>query len=113
MAPGASPRTSGRGALAPVLGTPPSPAAPSRRADVPPLVTVPGHRSVAVDTDDGLVILAGQACYTADEWDGDPDALEGRSSAPDQPAYDRSIERLRGLQPTRVLFGHDRDPWVA
>ena len=42
----------------------------------------PGHQSVAVDTDDGLVILAGQACYTAGEWEGDPDALEGRSSAP-------------------------------
>ncbi len=73
----------------------------------------PGHQSVAVDTDDGLVILAGQACYTSGEWDGDPDALEGRSSAPDRDAYDRSIERLRGLQPVRVLFGHDRDPWVA
>ena len=73
----------------------------------------PGHQSVAVDTDDGLVILAGQACYTAGEWDGDPDALEGRSSAPDREAYDRSIQRLRDLAPTRVLFGHDRETWGA
>lgn len=73
----------------------------------------PGHQSVAVETDAGLVILAGQACYTAGEWDGDPDALEGRSSAPDVLAYDRSIQRLRDLRPVRVLFGHDRDPWVS
>ena len=73
----------------------------------------PGHQSVAVDTDAGLVILAGQACYTAGEWDGDPEALEGRSSAPDVPAYDRSIQRLRDLAPARVLFGHDRASWSA
>jgi glyoxylase-like metal-dependent hydrolase (beta-lactamase superfamily II) len=70
-----------------------------------------GHQSVAVDTAEGLVVLAGQACYTAGEWDGDPDALEGRSSAPDVPAYDRSIQRLRDLSPALVLFGHDRADW--
>jgi glyoxylase-like metal-dependent hydrolase (beta-lactamase superfamily II) len=73
----------------------------------------PGHQSVAIDTADGLVVLAGQACYTAGEWDGDPDALEGRSSAPDVAAYDRSIQRLRDLTPARVLFGHDRAAWHA
>ena len=61
----------------------------------------------------GLVILAGQACYTAGEWDGDPEALEGRSSAPDVPAYDWSIQRLRDLAPARVRFGHDRASWSA
>jgi hypothetical protein len=25
----------------------------------------------------------------------------------------RRIERLRALRPARVLFGHDREPWVA
>ena len=72
-----------------------------------------GHQSVAVDTADGLVILAGQACYTSGEWVGDPDAMEGRSSAPDPAAYDASIRRLRALRPARVLFGHDREAWVA
>ena len=71
-----------------------------------------GHQSVAVDTPDGLVVLAGQACYTAGEWIGDPDALEGRSTAPDVLSYDRSIERLRALRPARVHFGHDRLTWV-
>jgi N-acyl homoserine lactone hydrolase len=72
-----------------------------------------GHQSVALDTAEGLIILAGQACYTAGEWAGDPEALEGRSTASDPAAYDRSIERLRALRPARVLFGHDRDPWAA
>ena len=72
-----------------------------------------GHQSLLVSTEAGPVILAGQACYTAGEWDGDPDALEGRSAAPDQPAYDASIDRLRALSPIRVHFGHDRQAWHA
>jgi N-acyl homoserine lactone hydrolase len=72
-----------------------------------------GHQSLAVETPDGLVVLAGQACYTAGEWVGDPDALEGASGAPDRAAYDASLERLRALEPVRVLFGHDRAAWTA
>ena len=71
-----------------------------------------GHQSLSIQTAEGLVVLAGQACYTAGEWEGDDDALEGRSTAPDPAAYDCSIERLRALRPARVLFGHDRRPWV-
>ncbi len=73
----------------------------------------PGHQSLLVETDDGLTVIAGQACYTVGEWTGDPDAIEGRSTAPDRAAYDASIERLRGLDPTTVLFGHDRRAWRA
>jgi glyoxylase-like metal-dependent hydrolase (beta-lactamase superfamily II) len=72
----------------------------------------PGHQSLAVDTDQGLVLLAGQAVYTVDEWAGKPDELEGRSSAPDRDAYDRSFERLHGLEPALVHFGHDRRSWT-
>jgi len=72
-----------------------------------------GHQSLAVDTVDGLVVLAGQACYSVDEWVGAATALEGRSSADDQNDYDRSIARLRALGPQRVLFGHDRNAWIA
>ena len=60
----------------------------------------PGHQSLAVGTRAGLVILAGQAVYTAAEWAGEPTPLEGRSGAPDIEAYDRSIARLRALDPT-------------
>ena len=73
----------------------------------------PGHQSLAVRTPDGLVVLAGQACYTAAEWAGTLTPLEGRSAAPDVDAYDRSIERLRRLGPSRVRFGHDRQSWTA
>ena len=72
----------------------------------------PGHQSLVVETAEGTV-LAGQAIYTAGEWSGDPDAREGRSRAPDQAAYDRSIERLRALHPAQVFFGHDRERWTA
>jgi glyoxylase-like metal-dependent hydrolase (beta-lactamase superfamily II) len=71
-----------------------------------------GHQSLVVATRDGTLVLAGQACYSVGEWTADPDALEGRSSAPDGAAYDRSIERLRGLDPVRVLFAHDRTAWT-
>jgi glyoxylase-like metal-dependent hydrolase (beta-lactamase superfamily II) len=73
----------------------------------------PGHQSLAVRTAEGLVVLAGQACYTAAEWAGEPTPLEGRSSAGDVDAYDRSIGRLRDLRSTRVRFGHDRAAWTA
>jgi glyoxylase-like metal-dependent hydrolase (beta-lactamase superfamily II) len=73
----------------------------------------PGHQSLVVEAAGGRAILAGQAVYTAGEWAGDADAREGRSRAPDKTAYDRSIERLRALQPVRVFFGHDRAPWTA
>lgn len=73
----------------------------------------PGHQSLAVRTADGLVVLAGQACYTAKEWAGEETPLEGRSNAPDVAAYDRSIERLRALGSARVRFGHDRAAWTA
>jgi glyoxylase-like metal-dependent hydrolase (beta-lactamase superfamily II) len=73
----------------------------------------PGHQSLAVQTPDGLVILAGQACYTAAEWASRPTRLEGRTTAPDRRAYDRSLARLRDLDPVRVHFGHDREVWSA
>ena len=71
----------------------------------------PGHQSLAVRTRAGLIVLAGQACYTAAEWAGDPTPLEGRSGAPDVEAYDRSIARLRALDSKVVRFGHDRESW--
>jgi Zn-dependent hydrolases, including glyoxylases len=73
----------------------------------------PGHQSLAVETADGLNVVAGQAVYTAGEWAGESDAWEGRWRAPDQLAYDRSVERLRRLDPVRVFFGHDRRQWTA
>ena len=72
-----------------------------------------GHQSLVVDGPGGPTILAGQACYTVGEWIGDPDDLDGRPEGPNRDAYDRSIRRLRERRPERVLFGHDRRPWLA
>ena len=72
----------------------------------------PGHQSLLVTTDAGPTILAGQAMYSVGEWTGVSGAREGRSSARDQPAYDRSVAKLRALDPVRVWFGHDRETWV-
>ena len=73
----------------------------------------PGHQSLVVETEEGLAVICGQAAYTAGEWAGDADPWEGRSRAPDQTSYDRSLERLRALEPVRVFFGHDRLQWTA
>lgn len=54
----------------------------------------PGHQSVMVDTDDGLVLVVGQA------------AQDARAFAQDEP--DASIERLRALNAAFIHFSHDR-----
>ena len=51
-----------------------------------------GHQSIVVTTGADTIVLAGQACYSVGEWDGDPDAIEGRSEAPD-PDGVRRIDR--------------------
>jgi N-acyl homoserine lactone hydrolase len=71
----------------------------------------PGHQSLVVETDDGPLLLAGQAVYSHGEWSGIAGAREGASRAPDEPAYAKSVGRLRALNPKRVLFGHDRRGW--
>jgi N-acyl homoserine lactone hydrolase len=72
-----------------------------------------GHQSLVVDTAEGRNILCGQAVYSLGEWTGAPAAREGRSRAWDRDAYDRSVQRLRDLEPVRVYFGHDRRSWPA
>jgi glyoxylase-like metal-dependent hydrolase (beta-lactamase superfamily II) len=71
-----------------------------------------GHQSLVVATTRGNVVLAGQALYTAGEWVGDAGAREGRWRAPDVASYDRSIERLKAIDPVQVAFAHDREVWT-
>jgi glyoxylase-like metal-dependent hydrolase (beta-lactamase superfamily II) len=71
-----------------------------------------GHQSLLVATTRGDVVLAGQALYTAGEWAGGVGAREGRSRAPDVAAYDRSVERLKALDPAQVAFAHGREVWT-
>lgn len=64
-----------------------------------------GHQSAAVDTDDGLVVLAGHAVFSREEW-------IGAAAAEEDDAVSRaSAERLRDLFPRRVHFSHDRAVW--
>jgi N-acyl homoserine lactone hydrolase len=72
----------------------------------------PGHQSLVVATDEGPVVLAGQAVWTHDEWEGATDGeRSGAPSADDSDAYRASVERLRALGPVRVHFAHDRAVW--
>ena len=61
----------------------------------------PGHQSVLVDTDEGGVLLTGQAVYSLAEYEGrEPQEIADS-------AYARSVERLRSLKPCRVYVSHD------
>jgi glyoxylase-like metal-dependent hydrolase (beta-lactamase superfamily II) len=54
----------------------------------------PGHQSVAVDTDEGLVLIVGQAAHDARAFaTGDGDT---------------SVKRLRALNAERIHFSHER-----
>jgi len=71
-----------------------------------------GHQSLLVRTEAGPVLLAGQAVYTAAEWDGSTDPRRsGFPSALDPRAYAASVRRLRALDPVRVHFAHDLEAW--
>jgi glyoxylase-like metal-dependent hydrolase (beta-lactamase superfamily II) len=72
----------------------------------------PGHQSLVLDTAEGPVVLAGQALYTAAEWEGSTDPREsGVPNAPDVLAYSESVHRLRRLDPVRMHFAHDPTVW--
>jgi glyoxylase-like metal-dependent hydrolase (beta-lactamase superfamily II) len=72
----------------------------------------PGHQSLVLDSDEGVIVLAGQAVQSRAEWDGGTDeTVSGFPSALDQTAYERSVAHLRSLDPVRVHFAHDAAIW--
>ncbi len=85
----------------------------------------PGHQSVAVETELGLELIVGQACYECGEFEaGVPAAIdahdppEGAASAQPPPGPTswadvgrESVERLRSLDPMTARFSHDRRVW--
>jgi len=81
------------------------------------LVSTPGHtighQSVVIESVDGPTVIAGQAVYTSGEWSGAAGAWVGTTSAWDPATYAQSVDRLRQLNPVRVYFGHDREPWLG
>jgi N-acyl homoserine lactone hydrolase len=56
----------------------------------------PGHQSVLVDTDDGLVVVGGDVAYTWDAFHA---------------ADNDAAARLRALDPRRIWLAHSRKPW--
>ncbi len=73
-----------------------------------------GHQSVAVETDDGLVMLACQAAYSVEEW-ASPSFRHpaGAGSAWDRVCYQKSLDKLRAMTPVEVRFTHDWRVWRA
>ncbi len=77
----------------------------------------PGHQSVLIETAEERVLLAGQAIYSADEYE----QIRRTGGAADQnignilagaATYRASAQRLLALAPDRVLFAHDNEVWV-
>lgn len=78
----------------------------------------PGHQSVAVETNDGLDVIVGQACYTCAEFSLADSHEFGVSEAdmhdPSWLAVGRqSLARLHALKPRRAYFSHDRTTFVG
>jgi N-acyl homoserine lactone hydrolase len=73
-----------------------------------------GHQAIAVRSNDGTIVLAGQARDTSFEYGSDQLAWrarrEGRVSD-DAIGYLPWIERLQKFDPKRVVFAHDRAVW--
>ena len=67
----------------------------------------PGHQSVTVDTDNGLELIVGQACFTCAEY------ASAKLATPDMHEPDwlsagiESLARLHALKPVRAHFSHD------
>lgn len=72
----------------------------------------PGHQSMAIDTDAGLLVLAGQCFRDASGFaravTAHRLASEGYEHAPETPVW---LPRLLELAPYRVAFGHDLAVW--
>ncbi len=72
-----------------------------------------GHQSVVVRRRDGTVVVAGQSHDTATAFGAD--LLTGRAitegRAADLPGVAAWMERLRALDPRRVVFAHDHAVW--
>jgi N-acyl homoserine lactone hydrolase len=68
----------------------------------------PGHQSIRIDTTEGPAILTGDACWTVGTYNG---ASLGKGTMEDLPMAERSLEKLRQLNPVSVYFCHDNRTW--
>lgn len=73
----------------------------------------PGHLSVAVHTDAGLEVIAGQACYTCAEFEaGTPTPADMHTTDWHDTGLE-SLRRLHALRPDRAHFSHDAATYTA
>ena len=76
-----------------------------------------GHQSVVVHRPDGTVVVAGQTHDTASGFSGDALAWRARREARREgratplPVPPEWMDRLRQMDPRRVLFAHDHSVW--
>ena len=72
----------------------------------------PGHQSLAIETDAGTVLLAGQCFRDASSFTRALTALDlGRAGYAEAPAVPEWLARLVDFRPYRVAFAHDRAVW--
>ena len=72
----------------------------------------PGHQSVAVDTDAGRLLLAGQIFRDASGFARAVTALRlAEAGYAEPPEYPEWLPHLLELEPYRVTFGHDHAIW--
>ncbi len=72
----------------------------------------PGHQAVAVETDAGRLLLAGQSFRQASDFARAVTALRlERDGLGDAPPYPDWLPCLLTLEPYRVVFGHDHAIW--
>jgi len=68
----------------------------------------PGHQSIQVDTTEGPALMTGDACWTVEMLEGEA-PREGMME--DVPTFDRSLEKIRRLEPAAIHFCHDNRTW--
>jgi N-acyl homoserine lactone hydrolase len=74
----------------------------------------PGHQSIAIETDAGRLLLAGQCYRDASSFARAVTALDlSQSGYADAQATPDWLPRLLELEPYRVAFGHDHAVWQA
>jgi N-acyl homoserine lactone hydrolase len=72
----------------------------------------PGHQSVAIETDRGRLVLAGQVFREASAFARAVTAHRLASEGyEDPPSYPDWLPHLLALEPYRVVFGHDLAIW--
>jgi N-acyl homoserine lactone hydrolase len=71
----------------------------------------PGHQSVVVDTDEGRVVLAGQALNFSSDYARHRYSHELKLAGEAHGPYPEWIARFQELDPWRVYFAHDRAIW--